>query len=119
MLMISAALGVVLNSQRPQQATAPVSDSITPPAATQPASPAQTVPVGTPLSINYRGEWWPAVVTAHDGHLTQIHYVGWDCSWDEWVTPDRMTALPQKDMDQIRSQAGPSKNLHEAYNQPK
>lgn len=50
----------------------------------------RTLPVGTRTSVSWNGKWYPAkILRVRDGfHL--ISYEGYDSSWDEWVTMDRM-----------------------------
>jgi hypothetical protein len=46
--------------------------------------------------VLWGGTWWKAkVLEKKDGKL-YIHYVGWDSSWDEWITPDRYRPLQRK-----------------------
>jgi hypothetical protein len=46
--------------------------------------------VGDRIEVDYRGKWYRAkVIAAQDGQM-RVHYVGFDRSWDEWVTPDRV-----------------------------
>ena len=43
------------------------------------------------LAVEWKNQWWPAAIleSKASGHY-KVHYTGWDASWDEWVTKDRM-----------------------------
>ncbi|MBF0457278.1 MAG: hypothetical protein HQK99_05220 [Nitrospirae bacterium] len=45
---------------------------------------------GDPVSVKWKGTWYPAHVLKAKGDQTYIHYDGYDNSWDEWVGPDRI-----------------------------
>jgi hypothetical protein len=51
---------------------------------------AATVPKGSAVTVEWRGEWYPARVLQRQGDRTLIHYDGYDASWDEWVGPRRL-----------------------------
>ena len=46
--------------------------------------------VGRRVEVEWEGKWWPAQVIALEGGRSKIHYAGYDVSWDEWVTPERI-----------------------------
>ncbi|HEV3261244.1 MAG TPA: Tudor-knot domain-containing protein [Gemmataceae bacterium] len=43
-----------------------------------------------PVQVKWEGQWWPAVVLKTEGKRQYIHYDGFEDSWDEWVTQDRI-----------------------------
>ena len=49
-------------------------------------------PVGTPLEIEWNGSWWDGSVLEGPNAQGQclVTYEGWDASWNEWVTADRL-----------------------------
>ncbi|HEX3654437.1 MAG TPA: Tudor-knot domain-containing protein [Pirellulales bacterium] len=47
---------------------------------------------GRRVEVQWKQKWWPAQVIALDGDRSKIHYAGFDATWDEWVTPDRLRA---------------------------
>lgn len=56
------------------------------------------------LAVEWKGQWWPAVIleSKASGHF-KVHYTGWDASWDEWVTKDRMYVnLPRRDEQRVQ-----------------
>ncbi|HLA64744.1 MAG TPA: Tudor-knot domain-containing protein, partial [Rhodothermales bacterium] len=64
--------------------------SVSAPTATTTSSSSGTYRVGQPVQILWNGSWYPGhILAAADGGY-QIHYDGYDSSWDEWVTPDRL-----------------------------
>ena len=54
------------------------------------AMPKSNFTVGDPVSVNWKGSWYPARVIATGKGKWKIHYDGYDNSWDEWVTASRM-----------------------------
>jgi len=42
------------------------------------------------VRVEWRGRWYPAVILKQTSSRYLVHYVGYDSSWDEWVTPDRV-----------------------------
>jgi hypothetical protein len=42
------------------------------------------------VEVEWHGTWWPAEVLKVQGGKSYVHYTGWDDSWNEWVTPDRV-----------------------------
>jgi hypothetical protein len=42
------------------------------------------------VEVEWRGHWYPAVILQQARSRYLVHYVGYDSSWDEWVTPDRV-----------------------------
>lgn len=45
--------------------------------------------VGQRLEVKSEGKWHRAKVIDADGDQLQVHYEGFDNSWDEWVGPER------------------------------
>lgn len=52
--------------------------------------------VGERLEVQQEGRWWRGKIIEQRPNGFKIHYYGWDESWDEWVTPDRMRPLVAK-----------------------
>lgn len=48
--------------------------------------------VGEQLQVEWNGVWFDARIIDVDGDRYKITYDGYDSSWDEWVTTDRMRA---------------------------
>jgi hypothetical protein len=46
--------------------------------------------VGQRVEVEYKGRWYRAKIKEVDGEQTQVHYVGYDDSWNEWVGPARL-----------------------------
>lgn len=42
------------------------------------------------IEVDWKGSWYPAEILEQDGDKYFIHYLGYDSSWDEWVTGDRI-----------------------------
>lgn len=42
------------------------------------------------VQVEWGGDWWPAVILKQEGERYYITYPGWDSSWDEWVTKERI-----------------------------
>jgi hypothetical protein len=40
--------------------------------------------------VEWGGSWWSAVLLRQQGAKYLVHYPGWDASWDEWVTAERV-----------------------------
>jgi hypothetical protein len=40
--------------------------------------------------VQWQGQWYPATVLKTEGGRYSIHYLGYDDSWDEWVTRERI-----------------------------
>lgn len=53
-----------------------------------------TCEAGASLEVEWGGSWYAATVVAgpNEAAQCQIHYDGYDSSWDEWVGADRMRA---------------------------
>jgi hypothetical protein len=45
--------------------------------------------------VEWKGEWWDAKVLKEEKGRWRIHYLGYDDSWDEWVSKDRIR-FPKK-----------------------
>jgi hypothetical protein len=54
------------------------------------AQTAQRYQVGDSVSIQWSASWWPGRVLAVEGERYRIRYDGYDASWDEWVTAERL-----------------------------
>ena len=51
---------------------------------------------GQPVEVAWGGEWWRGrVIAVFDAYVVRIHYVGWESSWDENVTRDRLHVVPE------------------------
>lgn len=104
-LVLSALLACKKKEAPPTPAPAPETPAIETPAQPPPAEPAKaeepapTEPpkaasaysAGQKVDVKWGGSWWQAQIVsvkAPDKYL--IHYIGWESSWDEWVTPARM-----------------------------
>jgi hypothetical protein len=46
--------------------------------------------VGERLEVFQKGKWWRAKVIGVEGEQRKVRYAGYDDSWDEWVSPDRV-----------------------------
>jgi hypothetical protein len=42
------------------------------------------------VEVQWQGQWYPATVLKTEGGRYSIHYLGYDDSWDEWVTRERI-----------------------------
>jgi len=85
-------LGAVLLAckQKPTDEGEPGAASAAPPATT-PAAAAVVFNPGDQVDVEWKGDWWKAVVTqVSPGPQYEIHYVGWSESWDEVVGPRRI-----------------------------
>jgi len=45
------------------------------------------------IEVEWDGTWYPAKILKREGNRYFVHYAGYDSSWDEWVTEERMRAL--------------------------
>jgi hypothetical protein len=60
--------------------------------ANAPAAPTTTYREGEEIEVEWRGGWYPGkVIRALGPGIYRISYDGYDSSWDESVTPDRMS----------------------------
>jgi hypothetical protein len=48
---------------------------------------------GSSVEVEWKGKWYPATVLKAERGVHLIHYTGYDDSWDEWVSPDRIRLL--------------------------
>ncbi|MBN1283407.1 MAG: hypothetical protein JXA24_06525 [Proteobacteria bacterium] len=46
--------------------------------------------VGSKAQVLWKGSWYPASVKKMKGDQAYIHYDGYNNSWDEWVSPERI-----------------------------
>jgi len=49
--------------------------------------------VGDRVKVEWQGSWWNAQILECDVERYLITYIGFDSSWDEWVTSERIQAL--------------------------
>jgi RNA polymerase sigma factor (sigma-70 family) len=72
-----------------------------------PANPPPKAPTEDPVkppakdlqpvcAVEWGQKWWPAVVLRTKGEKYFVHYTGWEATWDEWVTKDRIRLLECK-----------------------
>jgi len=52
-----------------------------------------TYSVGEQIKVEWKGSWWEAHIREISGDQHLIHYVGFDSSWDEWVTSERIQKI--------------------------
>ena len=45
------------------------------------------------IEVEWKEQWFPAVVLKKDGDKSLIHYVGFGDEWDEWVTAERVRKI--------------------------
>ena len=48
---------------------------------------------GEQVKVEWKGEWWDALIREVSGQQYLIHYVGFDSSWDEWVGTERIQKI--------------------------
>ena len=48
---------------------------------------------GEQVKVEWKGEWWDALIRDVMGQKYLIHYVGFDSSWDEWVGLERIQKI--------------------------
>ncbi len=46
--------------------------------------------LGRRVEVEWKGSWYPAQVIDVDGGSSQVHYLGYDDTWNEWVGEDRL-----------------------------
>jgi hypothetical protein len=46
--------------------------------------------VGDQIKVEWNESWWDANILQVDGERHLITYIGFDSSWDEWVTAERI-----------------------------
>jgi hypothetical protein len=112
-----------------QRAMPPSDPAVLPVVAVQPAAatfaPMSSYKVGQVVHASYAGSWWPAVIVSKNADTASIHWIGWDCSWDEFVPANRLRTAPARDVEkytlsendrqQMAPAAGQAPNLHYAY----
>ena len=54
-------------------------------------STADAIGVGDRGKVSWKGKWYDAQIKQVSGTRFMIHYDGYDNSWDEWITLDRMS----------------------------
>jgi hypothetical protein len=47
---------------------------------------------GQHVEVAWDNFWWQGAVVRTKGDRSLVHYIGWNASWDEWVTRDRLRA---------------------------
>ncbi|MFL5240521.1 MAG: Tudor-knot domain-containing protein [Gemmataceae bacterium] len=93
-----------IDALRPRLAALPHSDA--PPTQAQPGATRQVIfpaqpaaqqlpmpldPMASkPVEVEWGRSWWPAEILQVNGDKCLVHYTGWNASWDEWVTKDRI-----------------------------
>jgi hypothetical protein len=45
--------------------------------------------VGQRLEVESKGRWYKAQIIDVDGDQVEVHFAGFDDSWNEWVGPER------------------------------
>jgi RNA binding activity-knot of a chromodomain len=63
--------------------------------------------VGKHVEVQQGARWWPAEIVEAKGASYRIHYSGWDASFDEWVTKERIRFLDKKDTFRTENSARP------------
>ena len=48
---------------------------------------------GDQVKVEWKDQWWDALIREVSGQKYLIHYVGFDSSWDEWVGPERIQVI--------------------------
>lgn len=59
-------------------------------------SPAGAYKAGDKVDVEWNGDWWQGEILQVDGSRYKVHYIGWESSWDEWVTTARLRAWTGK-----------------------
>lgn len=54
---------------------------------------------GDRVEVDWKGKWYRAQITESNANQFKVHYVGYDASWDEWVTFDRIRPFEPKHLD--------------------
>ena len=57
--------------------------------------------VGDQIKVEWKGSWWDGKILEIDGERHLITYNGFDSSWDEWVTPERIQTLTGSDIFEV------------------
>ena len=45
---------------------------------------------GEQVKVEWKGSWWEGLIREISGNQYLVHYVGFESSWDEWVTSERI-----------------------------
>ncbi|MGN7611199.1 Tudor-knot domain-containing protein [Magnetococcales bacterium HHB-1] len=53
-------------------------------------SSADALGTGDRVKVKWQGKYYPAKILRSSDAQFRIRYIGYDSSWDEWVTPTRM-----------------------------
>ena len=56
----------------------------------------EPVEVGALVFAKWGKRWWPAQVVSVSDDGYRVHYDGWESSWDEYVTVERLRRAPAK-----------------------
>ncbi|MBF0460895.1 MAG: hypothetical protein HQL87_05810 [Magnetococcales bacterium] len=51
---------------------------------------ADAISVGDSAQVSWKGKWYPSKILEISGSRMLIHYDGFESSWDEWVSMDRV-----------------------------
>ena len=51
---------------------------------------AYAIGLGDQVMVSWKGKWYPSVIIQQSDANFRIHYLGYDNSWDEWVTLGRI-----------------------------
>ncbi len=51
---------------------------------------AYAIGLGDSVYVSWKGKWYAAQIIQQQDANFRIHYTGYDSSWDEWVTLDRI-----------------------------
>jgi hypothetical protein len=81
--LLLVVLGLGVSAQEPPAAQAPPAVE---------AAPAAACAIGSQIDVLWNDSWYASTIIAGpnaEGQC-QIHYDGWESSWDEWVGADRM-----------------------------
>lgn len=66
---------------------------VDPKAADAGAAAAVGYKVGDKVSVEWKGQWWPAKILAIGNGKYKVHYDGYGSEWDEFVGPSRVKKL--------------------------
>jgi serine/threonine-protein kinase len=60
------------------------------PSAAATPKPKTAYSAGQKVDVSWGGSWWQGQINAVKNDKYLVHYIGWDSSWDEWVTTARL-----------------------------
>jgi hypothetical protein len=55
------------------------------------------------VQVEWNGQWFPAIILKSEKKRFYIHYIGFESSWDEWVTPERLRIPPDTSIVFVRT----------------